>query len=160
MKSGHFEAKADTSEKVSALSERPAMREADTADRADTFGAPLHTRARFKNIHTHVSAVSVVSAYGSTGGSEQADTFEKVSAGVSAALDWSMEPPSEGDGDAQRVAWHIAYLEAAEMSPEEAAEVARLRRVQRWLAAAPERRAALRAVLVASAAVWIAGGVR
>jgi hypothetical protein len=71
-----------------------------------------------------------------------------------------MEPPSECDGDAQRVAWRIAYLEAAEMTPEEAAEVARLRRVQRWLAAAPERRAALRAALVASAAVWMAGGVR
>lgn len=80
MKSGHFGQKADTLQKVSACSRRPAMRSADRADRADTFGRPLYVRARFKNIHVQVSVVSVVSAFGFLCGSERADTFFKVSA--------------------------------------------------------------------------------
>lgn len=159
MKSGHLGQKADTLKKVSASFGRPVEREADTTDRADTFGEPPHTRARFKKTHAQVSAVSVVSASGSTGGSEQADTFSKVSAGVSAALDWSTERPAEGE-DAERIAWNIAYLLAGPVSAEEASELARLRRAQRWLAEAPERRAALRAVLVAASAVWLSMNTR
>jgi hypothetical protein len=81
-----------------------------------------------------------------------------------AAIDlWTMERPAAGE-DAQVVAWHIAYLLAGPLSPEEVTELARLRRVQRWLVAAPERRAALRVALVAASAVRLAitvmGGVQ
>jgi hypothetical protein len=69
-----------------------------------------------------------------------------------------MERPAAGE-DAQVVAWHIAYLLAGPLSPEEALELARLRRVQRWLAAAPERRAALRVALVATSAVRMVGAI-
>lgn len=69
-----------------------------------------------------------------------------------------MERPGEGE-DAQRVAWHIAYLLAGEMTPEEVEELARLRRVQRWLAVAPERRAGLRLALIAAATVRLAGAI-
>jgi hypothetical protein len=72
---------------------------------------------------------------------------------------WTMERPRAGE-DAAQVAWHIAYLLAGEMAPEEVEELARLRRVQRWLGVAPERRAALRLALVAASAVRLAGGVR
>lgn len=153
MKSGHLEPKADTLEKVSASSGRPTEREADTTDRADTFAGSLHTRARFKKTHTQVSVVSALSASRIPGGLEQADTFSKVSAEVSADL-WTTERPADGE-DAQRVAWHIAYLLAGEMSAEERAELNRLRRVQRWLSVAPERRAALRLALIASVMVWM-----
>jgi hypothetical protein len=71
---------------------------------------------------------------------------------------WTMERPAAGE-DAQVVAWHIAYLLAGPLSPEEALELARLRRVQRWLAAAPERRAALRVALVATSAVRMVGAI-
>lgn len=65
----------------------------------------------------------------------------------------------ECDGDLTRVAWHIAYLLAGEASPKEVAELARLRRVQRWLSVAPERRAALRLALVAAATVRVTGSI-
>lgn len=71
---------------------------------------------------------------------------------------WTMERPAAGE-DAQVVAWHIAYLLAGEMTPEEAEELARLRRVQRWLGVAPERRAAVRLALVAASAVRLAGAI-
>lgn len=71
---------------------------------------------------------------------------------------WGMERPAAGE-DAQQVAWHIAYLLAGEASPEEVAELARLRRVQRWLSVAPERRAALRLALVAAATVRVTGAI-
>lgn len=71
---------------------------------------------------------------------------------------WSMERAAPGE-TSQRVSWHIAYLLAAPMDAVEVAELARLRRVQRWLAVAPERRAALRGVAIASAVVRMAGAI-
>jgi hypothetical protein len=140
-------------------SRRPWLRSADTTDTTDTFAANPYMceRACVRRYYKIVSVVSVVSTSGLPCGFERRTLFSQ---GVlytpkCPPFDlWSMEAPAPGE-DARRVAWHIAYLLAGEMDAEERAELNRLRRVQRWLSVAPERRAALRLALIASAAVWM-----
>lgn len=168
MSGGHFEPMEDTLGKSVLRDGRPGLRGADTTDTTDTFCDKPYTRAPRTHaikLCTQVSVVSVVSSSGPGCGFERRTLLGQSVLRLTKCppVDlWSMERPFPGE-DAQRVNWHIAYLLAAPMDAVEVAELARLRRVQRWLAVAPERRAALRGVAIASAVVrfmTVMGGVR